>query len=77
MEGQLNVDAAVFDPRQAKGCVDVAEQDCCRLPLVLTLRTITRSRGNLELWHFVQEYTTRPWINDQLMARAVSNQIMN
>eukprot|EP00064_Thunnus_orientalis_P003482 superscaffoldBa00000284_g3491 len=28
MEGQLKVDAVVFDLRLAKGCVDVAEQDC-------------------------------------------------
>ena len=43
MEGQLKVAAAVFDLRLADGCVDVAEQDCFRLPLVLTLRMTIRS----------------------------------
>lgn len=50
MEGQSKVDAAVFDQWLAKGCVDVAEQDCCRLPLVLTLCVTIRSTRHLELW---------------------------
>lgn len=37
VESQLKVDAVDFDLRLDKGCVDVAEQDCCRLSLVLTL----------------------------------------
>lgn len=37
--------SGVFDLWLAKGCVDVAEQDCCRLPLVLTLHmTIASTR---------------------------------
>lgn len=51
IEGQLKVDAVVFDLRLAKGCVDVAEQYCCRLPLVLTLCMTIRSTRILELWH--------------------------
>lgn len=51
MEGQLKVDAVVFDLWLAKGCVDVAKQDCCRLPLVLTLRVTKGSTRNVELWH--------------------------
>lgn len=50
MEGQLKVDAAVFDLCLAEGCVDVAEQDCCRLPLVLTLR-VTSCRFRLETYN--------------------------
>lgn len=69
MEGQLKVDAAVFDLWLAKGCVDVAEQDCCRLPLVLTLHmtiTSTRKPRTVEL-RGVEKYTPRPWIIDYLM----------
>ena len=58
MECQLKVEAAVFDLRLAKGCVDVAEQDCCRLPLLLTLHMTIRSKprtvalqGCLEIHH--------------------------
>lgn len=48
-EGRLKVDAAAFDPWLAKGCVDAAEQDCCRLPLIVTLHMTKGLTRNLEL----------------------------
>lgn len=42
------MDAVVFDLWLSKGCVDVAEQDCCRLPLVLTL---LMTEGSPRMWH--------------------------
>lgn len=51
MEGQLKVDAVAFDLWLAKGCVDVAKQDCCRLPPVLTLCMTRGSTGSLGVWH--------------------------
>lgn len=38
MEGQLKVDAVMFDLRVAGGCVDVAECECCRRALTVTFR---------------------------------------
>lgn len=74
-EGRLKVDAAAFDLRPAKGCVDVAEQDCFRLPLLLTLRMTIRStrkkrtkkKNRTVALRGVEQYTTRPWIIDCFM----------
>lgn len=69
------MDAAAFDLRPAKGCVDVAEQDCFRLPLLLTLRMTIRStrkkrtkkKNRTVALRGVEQYTTRPWIIDCFM----------
>lgn len=69
MEGQLKVEAAVFDLWLAEGCADVAEQDCFRLSLELTLYMTIRSTR--KTWcgalQDVQMYKTRPWIIDHDM----------
>lgn len=51
LEGQLKVDAMMFDLRVANGCVDVAERDYCRRLLTVTLLMTRGSTTKLKLWH--------------------------
>lgn len=59
LEGQLKVDAMMFDLRVANGCVDVAERDYCRRLLTVTLLMTRGSTTKLKLWHHYRKNSSK------------------